>query len=206
MDGRARLAELARPLIDALPQGVYRELTIDRLATEVGLGRAALDAILAAGSRVAAPPGEPRSRPQPRPRSGRRSLVRQAIRVVLNYPRACAGVQPPDGLAAVPQRGAGLLSELLTTIADQPDIGPAGLIERYRGRPEGPHLEALLAEEILISEDGAPAELVDSLERIMRTAVQERLEELIAKAESVGLTDAEKQELRGLRRSDPEGT
>jgi len=31
MDGRARLAELARPLIETLPQGVYRELLTERL-------------------------------------------------------------------------------------------------------------------------------------------------------------------------------
>ncbi len=39
MDGRARLAELANPLLGKLPQGVYRELLIERLADEVGLRR-----------------------------------------------------------------------------------------------------------------------------------------------------------------------
>ena len=32
LDGRARLAELARPLLALLPAGVYRELLTDRLA------------------------------------------------------------------------------------------------------------------------------------------------------------------------------
>ncbi|MBS0396135.1 MAG: DNA primase, partial [Proteobacteria bacterium] len=35
VDGRARLAELARPLIARIPEGVYRELLTERLAREV---------------------------------------------------------------------------------------------------------------------------------------------------------------------------
>jgi len=200
MDGRARLAELARPLIELLPTGVYRELLMDRLATEVGLGRAALDALMT-GER---PTTARRARPKriPARGTGRPSLVRQAIQVVLNYPRVCAGVTPPDGLDEVRQRGAKLLTELLRTVADRPELGPAGLVERFRGRPEAPHLEALLAEEMLISEDGAPAQLIDNLERIMLDDAQLRLEELVAKADAEGLTDAEKDEIRSLRQGE----
>ena len=35
VDGRARLAELARPLISRVPEGIYRELLVERLAREV---------------------------------------------------------------------------------------------------------------------------------------------------------------------------
>jgi DNA primase len=37
VDGRARLAELARPLVNKVPAGVYRELLIESLAERVGL-------------------------------------------------------------------------------------------------------------------------------------------------------------------------
>ncbi|MFW2405832.1 MAG: DNA primase, partial [Gammaproteobacteria bacterium] len=199
MDGRARLAELARPLIALLPTGVYRELLTERLATEVGLGRAALESVMG-GERT--PTGPERAR-RPRrsriPQGGRPSLVRQAIQVVLNYPQACTDVAAPKELARAGQRGADLLSELLDTVAAHPGLGPAGLIERFRERPEGPHLEALLAEDILIGEEGAAAQLIDNLERIMRHEVQQRLEELVAKANAEGLTDAEKDEFRNLQ-------
>jgi len=199
MDGRARLAELARPLIALLPTGVYRELLTDRLASEVGLGREALESIMSGES------GQARRRPRANPQrarrshSGRSTLVRQAIQVLLNYPQVCASVIAPAGLRNVSQRGAALLSDLLTTVAGHPNLRPAGLIERYRDRPEGPHLEALLTEEMLIGEDGAAAQLIDNLERIVRHEVQHRLEELAAKASSEGLTDAEKDEFRNLQ-------
>jgi len=78
------------------------------------------------------------------------------------------------------------------------EISPAGLVERFRERPEGSHLEALLAEEILISETGAAAELIDNLERIVRSDGELRLEALVAKASAEGLNEAEKDELRSL--------
>src|SRR5210317_1873532 len=46
VDGRARLAELARPLVSRIPAGVYRELLLDSLAEAVGLTAAKLEKIL----------------------------------------------------------------------------------------------------------------------------------------------------------------
>ena len=40
-DGRARFAESARPLFLKVPEGVYRELLLERLAEVVGLARSA---------------------------------------------------------------------------------------------------------------------------------------------------------------------
>ena len=46
VDGRARLAELARPLVHRIPQGVYRELLVESLAEAVGLTAAKLERML----------------------------------------------------------------------------------------------------------------------------------------------------------------
>jgi DNA primase len=46
VDGRARLAELARPLVNKVPAGVYRELLIESLAERVGLTAAKLEKTL----------------------------------------------------------------------------------------------------------------------------------------------------------------
>ncbi|MFQ5609178.1 MAG: DNA primase, partial [Woeseiaceae bacterium] len=43
VDGKARLAELAKPLINRVPTGVYRDLLLDSLATEVGLSAEKLE-------------------------------------------------------------------------------------------------------------------------------------------------------------------
>jgi len=46
VDGRARLAELAMPLVQRVPNGIYRDLLTERLASSVGLPTAKLTAIL----------------------------------------------------------------------------------------------------------------------------------------------------------------
>ena len=200
MDGRARLAELARPLLAELPEGVYRELLTDRLAEEVGLNRERLAALLGDGKSAPTP-----RRPGVRAGAGRGtrpSLVRQAIQLLLNYPRVGAEVRPPASLASAALPGIPLLVELLEMTAARPDISPASLVERFRERPEGRHLEALLADEMLIAEDGAARELADNLARIVASGQRRRLEELVAKASDGALSAEEKEELRHLRRHD----
>ena len=48
-DGRARFAESARPLFAKLPEGVYRELLLERLAQVVGLSAPRLEELWTAG-------------------------------------------------------------------------------------------------------------------------------------------------------------
>ena len=122
--------------------------------------------------------------------------------MLLNYPRVGAEVRAPASLASAALPGIPLLVELLEITAARPDISPASLVERFRERPEGPHLEALLADEMLITEDGAARELADNLARIVASGQRRRLEELVAKASEGALSAEEKEELRHLRRHD----
>lgn len=197
MDGRARLAELARPLLEQLPDGIFRELLADRLASKVGIGRDKLTAVLSDG-RPETRQKRRHSTPY-RQMAGRPTLARRAIQLILNYPTIVSVVTPPANLTAAQHRGMPLLLELLEITRSRPDITSAGLLERFRDRSEQPHLVGLLAEEVLIDEDAALAELIDSLQRIADGVEQQRLEELIDKAESSELNAAEKDELRKLR-------
>ncbi|MDZ7645082.1 MAG: DNA primase [Woeseiaceae bacterium] len=81
VDGRARLAELARPLMNRIPAGVYRELLTARLAETVGLPAAKLEALLAGPERGPVSPGRAATgTPRRRRASGgnRPSVVRRA--------------------------------------------------------------------------------------------------------------------------------
>jgi DNA primase len=190
MDGRAALAELARPLVERVPEGIYKELLTDRLAETVGLRRNRLTQIV--NSRPAAVR-------RPNRISGRPSVVRQAIEIILNHPETVAEIELPDGLGAVEQKGMALLLELAGIVQLKPDIKPAGLIERFRGRPESPHLEALLAADSTITEVSEKGtQLTDCLQKIIDDSVQQRLADLVTKAQESSLTADEKEELRRL--------
>ena len=202
VDGRARLAELARPLITRIPQGVYRELLIDSLAQSVGLTPGKLERML--GHAQASDPGRAGRRRMQRSRAaansaGRPSVVRRAITLLLNHPQAAADLDV-EKLAGVKRPGIELLRELIETAQQEPNITTAGLLERWRHDEQGRHLGKLAAIEVPGDEDFDPAaELADCLARLALAGRRERIDFLIEKQRVKPLDEAEIAELRQLR-------
>ncbi len=203
IDGKARLAELAKPLVNNIPPGVYRELLIESLADTVGLSAAKLERMLGHAT-------EKQSRPAPNPAnegkrrrrestSGRPSAVRRAITLLLNYPESGHKLDV-EMLAGVNRPGVDLLRDLIETVQTEPNITTAGLLERWRHDDKGRHLGKLAAIEVPAEEDfDASAELVACLEQLAAAGRRERIEFLIEKQRLSSLTDEEKAEIRALR-------
>jgi len=201
VDGRARLAERAGPLIARVPAGVYRELLIEGLGERVGLSGAKLEALLLnRGNRNAGRPGERRSRlgGANRPGKSRPSLVRRAIVLILHSPTA-AEKADPDLIVELEKPGAGLLRALIETVHSDPTISTAGLLERFRHHEEGRHLGRLAATEMPGDDDfDTESELLDCMARLAADARRERFNYLIEKQSLGGLSADEKSELRQL--------
>ncbi len=201
VDGRARLAELARPLVNKIPTGVYKELLLESLADAVGLTAAKLDKMLGAdkaGERRVRFPSGRRTATGQRPRTGQPSVVRHAITVLLNHPQAAMKLDI-EQLAGLQRPGVDLLHDLIETVQEEPNISTAGILERWRHRENGPHLMKLAASEMPVEEDfDAAAELADCLHQLVLAGRKERVEFLIEKQRVSGLSDDEKSELRQL--------
>ena len=199
VDGRARLAELARPLLQKIPAGIYRELLIDRLAESVRMPAARLSSLLVDSSREEI--SEPVRRPlNSGPSAGRGSVVRQAVTVLLNFPEAAKSIKRSDALEGNDQPGVALLSELIEDLRDHPAPHKAVIVERWRDKPAGIHLAKLAAAESLVTDlGGAIDELQTAVDRLINTGGPgRRTDELLEKAEKVGLTSQEKSELQEL--------
>lgn len=200
VDGRARLAELAKPHLQRIPPGVYRELLIDRLAQCVRMPAARLGSLLleseARPARARTPPAQAATALG----SGRRSLVRQAIVLLLNFPESAAIVSRSEQLAGLSQPGVALLAELISDLKQRPAPHKAAVVERWRERAEGAHLMKLAAVESLVTEHKAAArELQTAIDRLIEaTGPAARTGELLRKAAETGLTAEEKLELQGL--------
>lgn len=180
VDGRAQLAEKGRPLVARLPEGVYRELLLDRLAQEVRMPAARLAQLLGlsgrpdeagqlpgqggglAGSQATSFPGANRS-PPPTSSSGRpaRPVVGKAVsagRGNLVRQAITLLVQHPDAARGV--RDGGELDGVerpgvallleMVAVLREERLGTAQLLERFRGREEHPALERLAAAESLV--------------------------------------------------------
>jgi len=199
VDGRARFVELTRPLIERLPDGVYREMLIDRIGQTVRMDTPRLRGLLGGAKR--ATPKPRRRHARHRLSTGRGNLVRQAITLLLHYPRIAAQMDVPGKLGEVGQPGIDVLTRLLAELQKAPDLSTAMVLERWREDAVGTHLATLAATEPLVEEAGAVAELRNSLLHLVtRDTTRRRADELMAKARKDHLSTEEKQELQRLLR------
>jgi len=202
IDGRAKLAEMARPLVSKIPNGVYRELLIESLADTVGLTAAKLEKMMAAGQSGSDRGRHDGPRPLPKRRqpsaSGGPSVVRRAITLILNYPESGQKLDTVK-LAGVQRAGVELLAAIIETVQSEPNITTAGLLERWRHHDEGRHLGKLAAAAMPMDEDfDASAELQECMQQLAIAGRKERIEFLIEKQRVTGLNDDEKSELQQL--------
>jgi DNA primase len=200
VDGRAKLAALARPLFVRMPEGVYRELLADRLAEEIRMPAAKLKELLLAGlAKQEVPEPAPRVR-RASVSVGRGNLLTQAIGLVLHHPAAARAVRNRERLDVVDTPGAPVLRELLAQATDMATPSTAVLLERWRERPEFARLTDLAGATPLVAEQSAAAsELQMAIEKIIEAhGPGQRVNELLRKAEEQGLNFDEKTELSSL--------
>ncbi|UGB45310.1 DNA primase [Frateuria edaphi] len=185
LDGRARLAERARPLIARLPDGAFRDLMAQELERRTG-----------ARANVPAEPAARRA--VQRPVAVQRSLVRSAIALLLAQPGLADLVEPPYRFLRLDKPGVGLLAELVDLCRARPGINPAMLVEHFAERPEYPALQKLMAAMVVGEPDVQREEFLDALRRMEEQATALRREALTARHRDGTLTSAEKAELREL--------
>ena len=101
-----------------------------------------------------------------------------------------------EKLAGVKRPGVDLLASLIETVQSEPNISTAVLLERWRHDEKGRHLGKLAAAAVPMDEEfDAAAELAECLQQLAIAGRKERMEFLIAKQRSSGLSDDEKAEL-----------
>jgi DNA primase len=217
VDGRARMGELARPLLARIPEGIYRELLADELAAAVRIDRSRLDGALgvtrpdparntsAADSGQDIDAGRTGGTQGAAREIGNRNIVRQAIRLLVHYPQIADKAGDPSVISGIERPGIPLLVELLAELQKNPVQNTGALLERWRGRPNVEHLAKLAAQECIPDAAGAAKDLVAAIARLLEEDGLRRSRQLLSKRESQGLTDAEKAELQGLLRTKSHG-
>jgi len=196
IDGRARLVDQARPLLARLPDSVFRQMMIERLA------EIARTDVTRLGERLKKPaagetPKPGRSVPAPVPHSGK-SPVRDAIAVLLHQPDLAQQLDelpfPPSGLLP----GIPLLVELVELLQQRPGLNTGSVLEHWRDREELRHLSKLAQWRPLADDIDLSAELGGHLDRIARLLAEQRISQLLEDESRHSLNDKEKQELKDL--------
>jgi len=138
LDGRARLAEVAKPLIAMLPQGIFHDMMLKALSELVGLESTRFNT-------QQIPTTKP-SRLKPKQSDLQRiSSVRWAIILLLKQPELAQLPDLPTDWETLDQPGISLLAELLHILQESPSLttNKGALFERWRGRKEGKYLSQL---------------------------------------------------------------
>ena len=191
LDGRARLAARAKPLLGQIPPGPFREL-MDRRLTE----------ITGVSGGAARPPPAP---PQRTPSASRAGLgtvppVRRAIALLLHRPDVAAQPDLPTGWQEAELPGIELLRELVDLAGRRPDIPAAALVDRWEDPEIRRQLNTVQAMPLDLLEADIPVHFSGILRRIAEQARREAAERLLRKNDLTSLTEQEKERLRALSR------
>lgn len=191
IEGKARLSSLAAPLLRQMPNGLYRQLMIDRLATMAGVESRAMDALVSKSSLPPAPPpaeampddypvppdqdyaprrqsGSPSGAPRlTREKQIPRSPGLKAIELLLYKPAVATALE--RDLELLRENGdqySDLLLELVELVEQNPTINTYTMLGHCYGTPLGNQLTQLLKNEKITPMEGVASEfqyLIDTL-------------------------------------------
>jgi DNA primase len=185
IDGRARLVEQAIPLVNKLPDSVYRDMLIQRLEeidrtsriNKVSLqARLNMSAVSISNSRRETNPA--------------RTPVRLAIALLLNRTELAQQANDIKCFQGIDVPGLTLLMELVELIQTNPHMNVGALLERYRGTNTGRILECLAQWQPEIPENLIAAEFLGILEKLKKLYVEKQLFDKIARGK-LKLEDSE---------------
>ena len=127
----------------------------------------------------------------------RRTPMRHAIGLLLDYPNLAQEVGNPEQWARYEVAGLDLFLAILEIIEAHPHIQTAALVERFRGTEYEAALSRLTSGQFQYPADSdiPPKEFRDCLAQIQRQARQQQLEKLLQQEQVEGLTAQERNDL-----------
>ncbi len=196
IEGKARLSNLAKPLIRKLPKGVYAQLMLDKLSDTLGVSSESLNQLMATQPEPtphspsmpshdqAPPPPEAYSRhyspypqgPQQSSRESaspltryRKSSALKAVELLLRNPEAALTFNTDD---LAPLRNAEdpnrkLLVDLIEKVHANPQIETYTLLGACYATPLGSQLTQLLKEEKITPQEGIEQEFKQIVDNIL---------------------------------------
>jgi DNA primase len=205
-DGKARFVAEARPLLERVPGGPYRELLLDRLAAAIGVSAERFVTIVGpmSSAEAADHPHAGRSRTtRSAVSAGRSSQLRQALKILLHVPASATRISAADRgrLDEIADKGVEVLRELIDVLHGQPATTTAQMLERWRDTPIGERLDQLAVEPLVLDDEALLGnELASIVQNLAMEPLQAELSTLHEHAGARALSPAEAQRLRELLR------
>ena len=198
VEGRARLANRVKSLIESIQDGVLRDLMAQRLAESIRMDRDRLEKRLALGpnkgrNRRSATPATPTTRIDPA-----RSPVRMIIALLLARPNLAETGPETAELAGIQRKGVDLMCELLEICRANPALNTAAILERFRGHPAHNALERLASWDLGFRQTSQFKEEYDQTMRKLETELDRQRIDALLSIPKDRLSADEADELRRL--------
>jgi DNA primase len=198
VDNRAHIANVAQPLIEQIPAGIYKEMMYEQLAQIVSTSLQVVR-------------GEKATRVYDR-RLPKKQFNKPATKQLLSTAFIVCGLLLRDPTMVETVRAKGTFFEKALTpgmdmlrvvleLLNQPQsmLSPALLKEQLKARGFSEQRITECENKVaLVPEDGMQAELNGAVHRLLAIGQQEITEKLLQKAKEIGLTDQEKQQLKEI--------
>ncbi|HCG7313217.1 TPA: DNA primase [Vibrio parahaemolyticus] len=186
-EGKSALRAYASALIDKIPDPYFQEL-LEKLLDE----RTGFD------NRLRQPRKKiSETRPQPH-KEIKRTPMREVIALLIQNPSYAQMVPDLSSVRDLSIPGLSLFADVLDKCQAHPHINTGQLLEHWRNSQNEALLSRLASWDIPLDEDNQEEIFLDSLDKIIAQCVEKQIENLQAKARSVGLSAEEKRELLAL--------
>jgi DNA primase len=193
LDGRARLVQQTQPYVESMPEGVFRDMMVERLET---LAQHRLQT--RSGQRNTQQAGL-RERGKP---VQQRTPMRTALAHLVQNPSLVKELDDTTDFAGLVNddiQGVEIFRELVDFCAKRPNITTAQLIELWHEHPASPHLQKLAVWHIPGGEEEQAREFVDAVNRIRLGWVEillSRVSNVIEQREEYRALQQRQQELK----------
>ncbi len=194
LEGRAKLAALARPHLAKLPEGPLRSLLTDELVRITRLRRSDVEALAPAAEDQ--PSNDTAAAMRPSKTDPAARLPRRALRILLEEPRLAARAEHIAQIAQAPLPGATALVEAIEFFQEHPNYRAAQLEHEWTGTPKGVALSRLASEPLDIEGDALQTQFLSVLKTLRERAVKAQFDALMQRD---GLSAAEQQEALALQ-------
>ncbi|WP_218814492.1 DNA primase [Rickettsiella endosymbiont of Dermanyssus gallinae] len=196
LEGKARLAKLAIPLIEKIPLGIMQHKLFEQLAALINMDVRTLKQVTQSEINT---PVKPRIK---KTDSAKRfSPMRLAIAFLVQYPQLAKTLseQQCQLLKTLDLPGSSLLIKLFLLLKESPELSSAMLLEYWRDDEASYKiLQQLIHYSVTIPTTGIQAEFHDLLNHLQNMAVQQSIDKLLHQAKQSVLTEEQKRHLYQL--------
>ena len=202
-EGKSRFIQEASILLEKMPDTLIKDQLISRLAKQTNIEERTLRKRLSNQKSSYDSSDESGHHFEPRQpvsrlsnREVRQTPIRYAISLLLSKPELVQFVENIEQIVLSELPGSDLLTTLIETLQENPNINGAALLERWRNTEfEAPLIHLMKWQPETDDDDVLRCEFEDCLRHIRKRANEIKVEHLLHKERTNGLTDQEKQEL-----------